>query len=367
MKTQILFIDDDKPMHTMLNDALEDFDITSAYSGSDGLEEVKNKQFDLILLDIGLTDMDGYEVCKNIRSLESGPHTPVIFLSGKKSLDDILKGYESGGTDYLTKPFKIAELMAKIEVENSAFQLEKKLQTELSEVTEVVLSVQNNNAKIYSINNFLQQSFFCKDSEALCQLFFSVTQSFGTEATIYIHSQNDSAFYTSSGKHHPMSNAVLEQLHAQGERIFQFGNNRSVFNWESASVLINEINDDADDIAMLMDGFEMGLNAIDASNNFENILSKYRELKSQQSIQIAQAFDDVIYEIQDELGQLGYNSLSEEQENALIRVVENKRDKMEALFSQGQQLEDDLSTVMKNLRSDNREKQEESDDGIDFF
>jgi len=363
----ILLIDDDKALHSLLNDALTDFNLISAYSGNEALEIVKIQLVDIILLDVNMGGMTGYDVCKQIRTQESDPPVPILFLSGKKSLEDILNGYESGGTDYITKPFKLAELIAKIKVAVNEFQLERNLQTSLNEVTEAVLTVQDGNAKIYAICRFLQQSFFCKNIDTLCQLFFTVTESFDTDATIYIHSQENNSFFSSNGKQHPMSNAVLEQAHSHGGRIFQFGNGRAIFNWESTSVLINRVRDDADNIAMLMDGFEMGLKAIEASNHFEKILTNYRELKHQQSTEVTKAFDDVVDEIQDELGQVGYNTLSEEQEDALIRIVESKRVMVDGLFSQGLKLDEELSSVMNKLRSENTDEQTEDNDGIDFL
>jgi len=151
--TNILLIDDDKAIHSLLNDALINFNIVSAYSGREALEMFKCQAVDIILLDVGMPEMDGYETCKQIRLLEDGPPVPILFLSGKTSLEDILNGYESGGTDYITKPFKLAELIAKTEVEANKYQLEKNLQTNLNEVTNAVLNVQNNNAKIVSTLN----------------------------------------------------------------------------------------------------------------------------------------------------------------------------------------------------------------------
>jgi len=365
-KPKILLIDDDKALHYLLNDALNDYELISAFSGSEGVAQFKEELFDLILLDVNMQRMNGYSVCQQIREFETGAPVPVLFLSGQTSLEDILKGYESGGNDYITKPFKLAELIAKVGVEVETYHLENDLQSNLNEVTEAVLTVQSSNSKIHSICRFLQQAFFCKDIDSLCQLFFTVTNGFGTEATLYIHTSETMNFYHSSGKAHSLSKAILEQVHAQGGRILQFGNDRAVFNWEYASLLVNHLQEDVDNLAMLMDGFEMGLKAIEASSQFDGLLSSYRETKHKQSIEVAKAFDDVVYEIQDEMGRVGYNSLSEEQEDALIRILESKRDMVDRLFNQGVELDEKLSVVMKKLRNDNQSQTEEDTD-IEFL
>jgi len=366
-QAKILLIDDETSLHQLLKDAFSEYQITSVYSGVEGIEIFKQQSFDLIFLDVNMTAMDGYEVCRQLRKHETGVPVPILFLSGKTSLDDILKGYESGGTDYITKPFKLAELIAKAKVEIETYRLENDLQSNLTEVTEAVLTVQSSNAKIYSICRFLQQAFFCQDTETLCQLFFTVTQGFGTDSVIYVHDQETNNFFNSTGREHALSNAILGQVRSQGGRIVQFGNDRAVFNWEYASLLVSHLQDDVDNLAMLMDGFEMGLKAINASNQFDKLLSNYKEMKYQQSIKVAQAFDDVVYEIQDELGQIGYNALSEEQENALLRIVETKRDMVDSLFNKGLKLDEELSSVMKNLRNDNNNAQSTEDDGVDFL
>ena len=353
-------------LHQLLNDALDEYELVSAFSGSEGVEQFKQESFDLVLLDVNMQRTNGYSVCQQIREFETGTPVPILFLSGQTSLEDILKGYESGGNDYITKPFKLAELIAKVCVEVETYRLENDLQSNLNEVTEAVLTVQSSNAKIHSICRFLQKAFFCQDIDTLCQLFFTVTNGFRTEATLYIHTPETVNFYHSSGREPALSKAILEQVHAQGGRILQFGNDRAVFNWEQASLLVNHLQDDVDNLAMLLDGFEMGLKAIEASSQFDGLLSSYRDSKYSQSIEVAKAFDDVVYEIQDEMGRIGYNSLSEEQENALIRILESKRDMVDKLFSQGVKLDEELSAVMKNLRNDNQSQTEE-DTGIEFL
>ncbi|MCW8932831.1 MAG: bacteriohemerythrin [Gammaproteobacteria bacterium] len=367
-QTRILLVDSEKETHYLLHDAMSDYNIISTYSSTEALDILNTEKVDIILLNVSMPDIDGYETCKQIRAQEFDmPPIPIIFLSDKIFLENIIKGYDVGGTDYLTKPFKLSELRAKINIEVKKFNLAKTAQENLSEVTEAVLSVQNTNAKIYSICLFLQQSFFCKDIESLCELFFTVTQGFGTEATIYIHSQESSAFYNSEGTQHSMSNSILEQVYSKGGRIFQFGKDRAVFNWKLASVLVNNLQDDVDNIALLMDGFEMGLKAIEASNKFEAILTDYKELKYQQGIQVSKIFNDVVYEIQGELSQTGYDSLSEEQEVALIRIIEAKSDMVDELFNQDLKMDEELSNVMSNLRTDNSNVLKEDDDGIVFL
>jgi signal transduction histidine kinase len=83
-------------------------------NGKEALNFVKKIIPDLILMDIMMPEMDGYETCKNLKSNEITNNIPVIFLTAKVETDDIVKGFEVGGVDYVTKPFKKEELLARV-------------------------------------------------------------------------------------------------------------------------------------------------------------------------------------------------------------------------------------------------------------
>jgi two-component system alkaline phosphatase synthesis response regulator PhoP len=112
---KILIIEDDLAFRQTLVATLEaeNYEVFSASDGEIGYELAKQKNIDLILLDLKLPKMDGFEVCKNLR-LE-GNRTPIIFLTGEKKeeIDKVL-GLELGGDDYMTKPFGTRELLARI-------------------------------------------------------------------------------------------------------------------------------------------------------------------------------------------------------------------------------------------------------------
>ena len=115
MKKKILIIEDDLALRQTLETALEseNYEVLSTSGGEEGYQLAIKENFDLILLDLKLPGMDGFEVCKNLRS--KGDPTPIIFLTGEKKeeIDKVL-GLELGGDDYMTKPFGTRELLARI-------------------------------------------------------------------------------------------------------------------------------------------------------------------------------------------------------------------------------------------------------------
>lgn len=111
----ILIIDDDEDLRETLIDQLamhEEFATLSAESASDGIAMAKAEHIDLVLLDVGLPDMDGREACKVLR--RGGFKSPIIMLTGQESDADVILGLESGANDYVTKPFRFAVLLARV-------------------------------------------------------------------------------------------------------------------------------------------------------------------------------------------------------------------------------------------------------------
>ena len=111
---KILLIDDDPTLVHLLSEFLknESFEICSAQNGSDGLRLAYDQQPDLILLDVMLPRMDGWEVCARLREMSG---VPIIMLTAKTTETDKLRGFRLGVDDYVTKPFSFAELVARIQ------------------------------------------------------------------------------------------------------------------------------------------------------------------------------------------------------------------------------------------------------------
>jgi DNA-binding response OmpR family regulator len=112
---RILVVEDEEAIRTGLVDVLvfHGYDADSAATGPDGLEKALTGHFDLILLDVMLPGMDGYEICDRIRSQDR--EQPIIMLTAKTSDEDIIQGLKLGADDYVPKPFSIQQLVLRIE------------------------------------------------------------------------------------------------------------------------------------------------------------------------------------------------------------------------------------------------------------
>lgn len=110
---KILIVEDEKPISDLIKMSLSDegYHCTCAYDGQQAADIIENNIFDLILLDIMLPKIDGYELLDYIKFYK----VPVIFLTAKSSVLDKVKGLKAGAEDYITKPFEILELLARVE------------------------------------------------------------------------------------------------------------------------------------------------------------------------------------------------------------------------------------------------------------
>jgi two-component system OmpR family response regulator len=113
-EARLLVVEDDPNILELLSASLRfaGFDVSTATSGSAAVNAAKDRRPDLVVLDVMLPDLDGFEVIRLMR--ESGTRTPVVFLTARDATDDKIRGLTLGGDDYVTKPFSLEELTARI-------------------------------------------------------------------------------------------------------------------------------------------------------------------------------------------------------------------------------------------------------------
>jgi DNA-binding response OmpR family regulator len=114
--TNILIVDDIPSNIRLMVSILDEngYSVSYAQHGKQAIELCKKASFDLILLDVMMPGMDGFEVCKVLKTIDNTRDVPIIFLTARTDHDSILKGFETGGVDYVTKPFSEKELLVRI-------------------------------------------------------------------------------------------------------------------------------------------------------------------------------------------------------------------------------------------------------------
>lgn len=114
MKDRILLVEDDSTLSMIVSETLQrdGFEVMTAGDGEDGLRKFTRHGADLIIADVMMPRMDGFEMGRRIRQIDL--NVPLLFLTAKSEIDDIVEGFELGGNDYLKKPFKMLELIVRI-------------------------------------------------------------------------------------------------------------------------------------------------------------------------------------------------------------------------------------------------------------
>lgn len=113
---RILIIEDEPDIQTLLRYNLEKdgHQVVVVANGDDGLHEARRSPYDLVLLDLMLPDRDGLEICRQLRSRDATSHIPIIMVTAKGEESDVVVGLGLGADDYVTKPFRVKELMARV-------------------------------------------------------------------------------------------------------------------------------------------------------------------------------------------------------------------------------------------------------------
>jgi len=136
---KILIVDDDKKIVSMIEDfmRINNIETISCYNGKDALRLANDSSIELIILDINMNDMTGFEVCKEIRKTI---HVPIIFLTAKTTQADKILGLGIGGDDYITKPFDPLELVARVKSHIRRHQIYDNEKQEIIEIRDLIIN-----------------------------------------------------------------------------------------------------------------------------------------------------------------------------------------------------------------------------------
>ena len=167
MQKRLLLLEDDLALNETVVEYFENlgFSVTPVYDGNSALDTIYENSFDLLLLDVNVPDMNGFEILKNVRAQENS--TPAIFITSLNSMNDLESGYDSGCDDYIRKPFALKELRLRVETilkreffHNSSSQIEIDTETfydaqsDLLTIRESEIQLNNKDAKLLKL--FLQ-------------------------------------------------------------------------------------------------------------------------------------------------------------------------------------------------------------------
>jgi CheY-like chemotaxis protein len=366
-KFHILVVDDQIENFNLVKIAVKsEYQLSHVASGEECLDKITGINPYLVLMDIQMPGIDGYEVCKRIKENEETSAIPVIFVSGYDSIEERLKAYEVGAVDYIIKPFHAAELKNKISIAINNRKNQEWLKSEVSVATQTTLSALSTSAEIGIVLNFLQQSQSCNTLEALGEKVIEAIDQYGLKSTVQVRHDEDVINVGSDKIVQQLESTLLDKLASKG-RIFDFGA-RSVFNFPHISLLIKNmpVEDEAkygrhkDNLALLVEGAEARITSIIAEitiekqqqallsllDNTKKALSEIDKKNYENKTSSIQIMSDLIFDVEKEFITLG---LSEAQESRLLELIKQAADRSEALYGEGLEVDKRIAEIVSDF------------------
>lgn len=267
---RILVVDDEPLNQGLIKLALqEEYELGYANSGRECLHQTETAPPDLVLLDVKMPEMDGYETCRQLKAADNTLQTPVIFVSALESLEERLAGYEAGAEDFITKPFENDELRAKVSLALKNKEIQARLQQDAKGAMDTAMVAIKSAGELGDVLNFLRTSFTCTDYETLGTEILTTMEHNGLNCAVQIRAAHGNINMDTRGVAKPLIVSLLEAV-SQEKRIFDF-DNRTVFNFDSISLLIKNMPMDdpetygriKDNVALLVEGADARIKSID--------------------------------------------------------------------------------------------------------
>lgn len=236
----VLIVDDDKISHKFIHKALDNkFEIIDTYSGEEGIEKVGEANPDVILLDVEMPGLNGYEVCDQLKCNEATNAIPVVFLSSHTSLRERMLGYEAGADDYLVKPFVPEDLNAKLRILANYRVKQEALQQQIKEAKDTARTAIDSTSYLGMAMKFIEKSHAISTFEGLAQAFFGVTDNFGLKCILYLENNDRGSYFSSTDVVTPLESELIYLLR-QEKRLYDFGC-RTQMNFPNISVLVKNM------------------------------------------------------------------------------------------------------------------------------
>lgn len=362
----ILLVDDDPfllELHTAFLES-KGWITTAAENGMQALELLKQtpEVFDIVVTDVSMPQMDGYELCKQVRACQECNNIPVIFVSALTDLEEKLKGYSVGGEDYIIKPVLEEELYEKIKTQLDIRWKYKDLNKRVSESQNMAFEAMTFSSELGQVVECYKHMFEAKGYEEMAQILFGLTASFNLECTIQIYAPNRVYNLTDKGEVSPLEINVIE-LARKKSRFYDFGS-KTVINFSTFSLLLKNMPvDQPEKYGRLKDVFGMICNGVETKVqqlNNDVLLQKRDEIiKSIQTAlnNIEHAFSEVQKEnitaiedmIQDLDGAVMILQLSDNQESEILDIANKCLSETNKSFYKGLKIREELENIQRQF------------------
>lgn len=295
-RLRVFIVDDDPLLLEILDDLLAgEFERELFVSGEECLARVADCRPDIVVLDLTLPGIDGYEVCRRLKDDWDTRDIPILFVSAQDNIDTRLLCYEAGGDDFIQKPFKGDELLRKARVAARTITAKRALHEQAGYAQRTAMSAMVSMGELGVVLQFLSKSFACANALELAEALIAAMEQYELSAAVQLRTARESLSFSRNGRDVPLEVSVLNHVR-QSDRIFQF-RSRCVFNYGDVTLLVNNMPlDDAercgrirDNGALLAEGAAARMHAIEAED-----LARYRRAALEEALPRVQETLDAV-------------------------------------------------------------------------
>jgi DNA-binding response OmpR family regulator len=371
---RVMIVDDDEIVRLQLESVLQaSFELLSLDSGDAALERVGQFRPDVVLLDIGMPGLDGFEACRRLRELEDFPspedQPAVVFVSARDSLEQRLQAYDSGGDDFIAKPPESGELLRKVQAMVRWVSERRRLRSEKDSVQRTAMDFLTTLGESGAALQFMRNSLSCTSLSELAELTMAAARDYGLSAHLQLRPPGQCLTFVDSGTASPLEESVFAQVR-ELDRIFQF-RRQMIINFPHTSLLIRDmpIEDEErcgrlrDHLALVAEGCEAGTVAMIRSAEIETRTRQLRATAGAVEQAIALLRDQyrdqqgetalILHDMSEDLVQRMFlMGLSESQEEEMQAMLGAATEKALELFHRGPDFDAQLGRLMEILSHD---------------
>lgn len=367
-KTKILVVDDDVFMRELIESVLgERYCVVEANSGAEALAVAQVEHPALILLDVEMPGMDGYETCRQLKQADDTAAIPVIFVSARDKIEERLKGYEAGGSDYVIKPFDTNELHAKIDYLLNMISAQAELKEMASYASNTAMTAMTSMSEMGALLESLNKFHISIDESSLAQAVLAGLALYGLNGVVQVRTPEKTHAFTEHGEANPLEVSVMDHM-AGMDRILQFKSRMSI-HYPHVAILVNNMPvEDADrcgrlrdHLAMLVEGAEMKVVGMIAENEsrrrglaieqmIERVTGTLNEIDSIQRrnrMEVRSAFGVLTDKLNAAMLQVG---LTIQQEDFFAATVSNGIEEIINVQSTEAELQNKLTSIIREMK-----------------
>lgn len=365
-QANFLIVDDDQELLDFLELYIQQSGHRAirASNGQSAIKILHEQPVSAIISDVVMPEMDGYELCRKVRESAELQAIPFIFVSAKTGLDEIQKGYDVGGDDYITKPLNADEVLLKTSNILKFKHEHLRLSDSLKESQQIALTAMSYSGSLGGVLNFLQNVLEVDDFASLARHIFNYTRELGLYVSIQFYTPQGTLEYSDTGVVAPLESNVMELSRKKG-RFFDFGP-RTIVNYKDFALLVKNMPlEDKEKYGMVKDVLGNLANAIEMK--VKSLLSNSRIERKNELVTVINemieevdktfnfiqeenvaAIDDLILDLESAMVTLG---LTEGQEEKIRYIANVCRGRTEVNFRKAQSIEDKFRDIHATLET----------------